>query len=824
MLILPNSATCWRGSGSRSSNPPLGVILPLMEHLRAEGRSLPSLRLVILSSDTLPETDYCRLVEDFGGTIRFVNCYGVTEATIDSCFYEGHPGSSATGGSAAIGRAFANTKLFVLDEQLRPCPVGVAGELFIGGGGLARGYLNRPELTMERFITTELAGTRRRLYRTGDLAFWLADGNLGFLGRGDDQVKVRGFRVEPGEIESRLRTHPAVRDVVVAVRQNGGANELVAYVVPSGEWSPSELRAHLLTELPDHMVPTWWMRIEEVPLSPNGKVDRRVLPIPDAETAAWSAPFVAPRTATEQAIARILGEVLQVGRVGVDSNFFELGGHSLKAMQVISRLHRKLGVKISLRDFLGHPTVAALALLTDREDWTRFSEIEPAPEAEHYELSHAQQRLWLLHQMGGASAYNMPHALLFDVPLDLDVLRRAFVTIIGRHEALRTAFILVDGEPRQKVCREVAFDLREVDLRAESDPEASARQLAAQEAMAPFDLTQSPLLRATVARLNAQRSLFLLTIHHIVGDGWSGNVLYREVLSLFDAYRRGEPNPLRPLRIQYKDFAMWQNRLRFEREEQYWLRKLAGAPERIALPYDFAPGEERGFEGDFLPAMLGPEMLRSLRAIAAARSTTVSNILLAIFKLLLFQLTNQRDFCVGISIANRNHPDLENILGFFVNILPIRTQFEEEMRFETLLDQVTQSTTEAFDHQDYPFDLLVRNLNPQRQTNRQPIVNVIYAFQNFEDVHIDVGFQNRVATGAARIPNGSAIEHAKPFGVFFKTSKFDLTLFVSEEPDGIGLTLEFDTALFRPESIRRYLLAFERFARMVCTQLSTATP
>ena len=797
-----------------------GLILPLMEHIRTEGLSLPSLRMIILSSDTLPEADYRLLVEDFGATMRIVNCYGVTEATIDSCFYEGHPGMSVTGASAAIGRPFANTKLFVLDEQFRPCPVGVAGELFIGGDGLARGYLNRPELTAERFITAEVAGARRRLYRTGDLAFWLADGNLGFLGRGDDQVKVRGFRVEPGEIESRLRAHPAVRDVVVAARQIGGANELVAYVVPAGDWSPTELRAHLLAELPDHMVPAWWMRIEQVPLSPNGKVDRRVVPAPDAETAAWSAPFVAPRNATEEAIARIWREVLQVARVGVNSNFFELGGHSLKAMQVISRLHRKLGVKISLRAFLDHPTVAALALLTGREECTRFSAIEPAPEAEHYELSHAQQRLWLLHQMGGASAYNMPHALLFDVLLDLDALRRAFVTIIERHEALRTAFVLVDGEPRQRVCREAAFDLREVDLRAEPDPEASARQLAAQEAMAPFDLTQPPLLRATVARLDAQRSLFLLTIHHIVGDGWSGNVLYREVLSLFDAFRRGEPDPLTPLRIQYKDFAMWQNRLRFEREERYWLGKLAGAPELLALPYDFAPGEERGFGGDFLSATLGPEVLRSLRAIATARSTTVSNVVLAILKLLLFQLTKQRDFCVGMSVANRNHPDLENILGFFVNILPIRTQFVEEMDFEALLEQVTQSTTEAFDHQDYPFDLLVRKLNPQRLTNRQPIVNVIYAFQNFEDVHIDLGFQNRAAAGAAGIPGGSAIEHARPFGVFFKTSKFDLTLFVSAEPDGIVLTLEFDTALFRPASIRRYLSTFERFARKVCNELT----
>ena len=791
-----------------------GVILPLMEHVRAE--DLPDLRLVILSSDTLPNSDYRRLSEDFGETTRVVNCYGVTEATIDSSFYEGPPLTGDAGISAPIGRPFANTKLYVLDGQMRPCPIEVAGELFIGGNGLARGYLNSPELTAERFITAEVGGVRRRLYRTGDLAFWLANGNLGFLGREDHQVKIRGFRIESGEIEIRLRTHPAVRDVVVAARQIGGSNELVAYVVPAADWSPAELRAHLLTQLPDHMVPAWWLRINHVPLSPNGKVDRRALPDPDVGIAAWSAPFVTPHGPAEERIARIWQEVLQFTRIGVDSNFFELGGHSLKAMQVISRMQRELGVKISLREFLEHPTVAALALLTHRGKQARFSEIRPAPEAEYYELSHAQQRLWLLHQMGGASAYNMPHAMLFDVPLDVDALRRAFAAVIERHEILRTAFIVVDGEPRQKVCRDVVFRLQEMDLTAERNPDASARRLAEEEAMEPFDLMQPPLLRATIARLDTQRALFLLTIHHIVGDGWSSNILYLEVLALFEAYCRGAPNPLTPLRLQYKDFAVWQNGQLFEREEHYWFEKLADVPERLTLPYDFAPGEERAFAGDFLSTTLDLEMLQSFRAIATARSTTVSNVVLAIFKLLLFQLTKQHDFCVGMSVANRNHPDLENIVGFFVNILPIRTQFVEDMDFEALLDQVTQSTTEAFDHQDYPFDLLVRRLNPHRSANWQPILNVMYGFQNFEDVHIDLGIQSRAPAADSHVATGSMIEHAQPFGIFFKTSKFDLTLFVCEERDGLALTIEFDTALFRSASIRRYLSVFERFARKVC--------
>jgi non-ribosomal peptide synthetase component F len=294
-------------------------------------------------------------------------------------------------------------------------------------------------------------------------------------------------------------------------------------------------------------------------------------------------------------------------------------------------------------------------------------------------------------------------------------------------------------------------------------------------------------------------------------------VFYREVLSLYRAYDRGESNPLKPLRIQYKDFAVWQNRQRFEREERYWVGKLAGAPERLALPYDFAPREEQNFEGDHQTLGLGPEILQDFRNIAAKCSTTVSNVVLATFNLLLFKISKQDDLCVGMSIANRNHPDLENILGFFVNILPIRTRFSGEMEFEALLRQVTQSTSEAFENQDYPFDMLVRKINPRRMSNRQPILNVIYGFQNYLDVNLDIGFH----TGAVplRLFDGNGgLEQAQSFDLSFKTSKFDLTLFVFEQDKGLNLTLEFDTALFRPESIRRYLSVFGRLARMVCKE------
>ncbi len=655
--------------------------IALVEQL---GAMRTCVRLAIVGGEALP-LDQVRLLHALNPAMKVYNEYGPTETTVGCAVKRIEPSDERV----LIGRPIDGAQIYILDELGMLAPIGVPGEIFIGGAGVARGYLGRPDLTAERFLENPF-WPGERVYRTSDIGLWLPDGNIDYLGRNDQQVKIRGHRVELGEIEDVLLRQAGVREAAVVVRSRDSA--LVAYVAGDGALDVEAIRVRIACVLPGYMVPAQFVRLDNLPLSPYGKIDRKALPEPGATS---RAAHTAPRTGSEERLLRVWREVLEVAEIGIDDNFFELGGHSLKAMQVSSRIHRELGIRIRLRDFMERPTIAALAARVDGAERAGFCAIEPAPEEEHYELSHAQQRLWLLHQMGGASAYNMPHALLFDVPLDLDALRRAFVTIIERHEALRTAFVLVNGEPRQKVCREVAFALREVDLRAEPDPEASARQLAAQEAPAPFDLTQPPLLRATVARLDAQRSLFLLTIHHIVGDGWSGNVLYREVLSLFDAYRRGEPDPLTPLRIQYKDFAVWQNRQRFEHEERYWLAKLDGAPERLELPYDFAPGEERGFQGDFEAVTLDLGILRSFRAIATARSTTVSNVVLAIFKLLLFQLAKQRDFCVGMSVANRNHPDLENILGFFVNVLPIRTQLSEDMDFEALLRQVTQSTTEA---------------------------------------------------------------------------------------------------------------------------------
>jgi len=404
----------------------------------------------------------------------------------------------------------------------------------------------------------------------------------------------------------------------------------------------------------------------------------------------------------------------------------------------------------------------------------------------------------------------MPEAYRLETEIDAAALEQAFRLLVARHEALRTAFIEVDGEPRQRILPAVPFHLTRLDLSGDPRAEERARAYADREAAAPFDLACPPLLRAALLTLGPRRAVFLFTMHHIVGDGWSGNVLYREVFALYAAARRGAPDPLPPLRIHYKDFAVWQKARGFENDERYWLQKLAGVPATLALPYDFTPGEERDFRGDAVTGEIDENTVAALRRLALTRKTTLANVVLAVFKLLLFQLTKREDLCIGVSVANRSHPDLESLIGFFVNILPIRVRLDEAMEFDVLLAEVVAACEEAFEHQDYPFDLLVQKLNPARAANRQPLLNVIYAFQNFADVHVAApGGGDRAGEAEAGRTQVRAFEHA------FKTSKFDLTLFVSDAGGKLQLTLEYDTGLFRAETAARYLALLARFARAV---------
>ena len=489
-------------------------------------------------------------------------------------------------------------------------------------------------------------------------------------------------------------------------------------------------------------------------------------------------------------------------------------------MQVASRIRRDLDRRVSLGDLLAHQTLADLAGLLETAGAADLALIEAAPAQADYALSHAQARLWLQHELDAKAAYNMPEALLIDERLDVPALSRAFGDLVARHEALRTAFIVVDGEPRQRVLDRVEASIRDVDLTGDVCAEATARRMAGDEAAVAFELARPPLVRAVLYRLGPTRHVFLLVMHHIVGDGWSMNVLYRELLALYAAYRTGAPNPLPDMPLQYKDFAVWQNRQDFSADERFWVTALDGAPDRVSLPYDRAPDGGRDFAGRTVEHRLSGETTDRLRALASAHDTTLSTIVLALFFLYLYQWTRQDDLCIGVSVANRSHPAIERLIGFFVNILPVRVGLSDQLELAELIRTVRDRATAAFEHQDYPFDLLVRRLRPTRVANRQPILNVIYAYQNFEDVTIDVGVRatpppdepsGDPLSGPSR-PNGG--EGIRSFAVPFETAKFDLTLFVTEMDDELLLSLEFDTSLFEARTAQRTLEALGRFADM----------
>lgn len=792
------------------------LLIPLMEYIYDQHVNISFLKLLLIGADTLAVEHYLTLRRRFGAHTRIVNAYGITETTIDTSFFEQTASNEILSQNMPIARPIlSNMECYVLDNRFSPLPLGVPGKLYIGGAGVARGYVNRPDLTAERFLPHPFK-PGERLYDTGDLARWLPDGNLEFLGRSDDQIKVRGYRVEPGEIENRLLRHPSVRNAIVTVKTIQGVNELAAFIEPQGVWNVTDLRDHLKSMLPEYMIPAYFVKVAHFALTPNGKIDRGALPEPDIANMERATRYVAPRSEVEEQLVHIWQNVLQAERIGVYDNFFESGGHSLKAMQIASRIHKIFGVKLNLAAFFADPTIASLAALLDLTQKQAYMNIESAPLQEHYELSHAQKRLWMLHYMGGETAYNMPDAIRFSGALDMEALRKALATLVARHETLRTAFVEVNGEPRQKIAAELTVSITEVDFSGAEDAEALAKEYVERDAVTAFDLTTPPLFRVSVLMLAPKAGVFVITMHHIIGDGWSGNVFFRELTALYSAYRQGRPNPLPPLRIQYKDFAVWQNQRNFEADERYWLEKLAGMPERIALQYDFPSPESRDFQGNSCETMVPAELTQALRDRATARNTTLSNVVLSIFTLFLFHLTKQNDLCIGVGAANRYHPDLEPLIGFFVNMLPVRVQVSADMEFDDLLDQIVTATYGAFEHQEYPFDLLIHVVNPAREANRQPLVNVVYGFQNFADVNVEIGDEHMQWTAVGNDDGGNV--DIKEFGMRFETSKFDLTLFVVESGDELRLLLEYDSALFRQDTIQQYLRILTRFVHLLASE------
>ena len=730
---------------------------------------------------------------------RLINEYGPTETVVGCCTYDAAREGDFTG-EVPIGRPIANTALYILDARLEPVPVGVRGELYIGGAGVARGYLNRPDLTSARFVESPFGGGGR-LYRTGDLARHRESGDLEFLGRLDDQVKLRGYRVELGEIEVALTRHAGVVEAAVLVREDTpGDKRLVAYLVPA-QPAPGalELRAYLKDRLPEYMVPAAFVTLDALPRTVNGKVDRRALHAPQAEATA-TREYVAPRGPIEEALAGIFAEVLKVPRVGTHDGFFELGGHSLLATQAAARIRDALGVGLPLRALFEAPTPAELALRVGLELRAGPVPAEPpltrVPRSGALPLSFGQERFWVLDQLDpGDPAYVVPATLRYRGPIDTRALERALGEIVRRHEILRTTYATVDGGPVQIIHDRVDVILPIEDLRGlpPAEREAITRRELAVEAARPFDLQAGPVLRARLLALQDDDHLLLLSMHHIVCDAWSSGVLRRELDALYDAFRAGRPSPLDELTIQYADYAHWERR-RFsgelaDRQLAYWEDELGGAPRALDLPTDKPRPPVASHRGGRRTFALGAPLSAALTELARREGATLFMTLLSAFAALIHRYTGQEDVPIGAPIANRARPEVEGLIGFFLNTLVIRARPAAELSFRELVRRVRETCLGAYAHQDMPFERLVQALDPARDLGRSPLFQIMFTL---------------IAAPAPAREAASTGLHASSGGAPSPTSRFDLSLGMGQQANGeIGGEIEYATDLFEPATIDR---------------------
>jgi amino acid adenylation domain-containing protein len=772
-------------------------VVPVM--LRAlvtepEFRRCSSLRMVYAGGEALE----CDLLETFRQhcTAPLCNLYGPTEVTIDSHFRVCGEESSAV---IPIGRPIFNTRCYVLDAHDNPSPIGVAGELCIGGAGLARGYLRRPELTAERFIASPFQ-TGDRLYRTGDRVRWREDGVIEFLGRIDHQMKLRGYRIEPGEIEAVLQADPAIRQSLVVVREDRpGDRRLVAYLVGQGI-DLDATRACLKARLPDYMIPGALVVLDSLPLTANGKVDRQALPVPGQ--AAGGPDYQAPRSPIETTLADIWADTLKLPRVGIHDNFFDLGGHSLLAAQTMNRINRELGMDVALRQVFDTPTVCGLAsavleqkLPGRRKAGTQAIAAAILPrqlQGEPCELSFAQNRLWLVEHLNPMPGnYNISRVYRISGALNPVAVQAALDALVARHEVLRTRLVQQGGAPRQVIDPQRAVEMQKLDARVcgEVDSATALDAFIRNTTRGAFDLSAGCMLRAGLARLGDAEWMLAITMHHIASDGWSMDVLDREFETLYAGFDSGSPAALPPLHLQYSDYSEWQRCWLsggvLEGQLGYWRERLRGLSP-LDLPADRPRPACLSYRGDLQRLDLPADLVAALKALARQHNATLYMVLLAAFQVLLMRYSGQEDIAVGTPVAGRNRPELEGLIGFFVNTLVMRGDLGGNPRFVDLLARTRQHALDAYAHQDLPFEKLVEALKPERDMSRNPLFQVMFVLQNTPEAGLRLpGLESE------RLPlhNG--------------TAKFDLSFSFTEAHGVLHGHIEYSSDLFDPGRIQR---------------------
>jgi len=775
------------------------------------GNQLGSLRICVCSGETLPASLGKKFHEQLPHT-RLINLFGSSEVAADvTCFEVTTLEGEA---SVPIGRPIANTQVYILTDELRPAAIGVPGEIYVGGEGLARGYLNHPEMTAERFVPNPFV-KGERLFRTGDAGRYQPDGNLEYRGRSDHQVKLRGFRIELGEIETTLKSHEHVEEAVVVLRsladQKDGEPFLVAYLTATGsDPSTAELRSYLRAKLPAYMVPSLFVKLERMPLTASGKLNR--LELPEPERADTAGEFVAPRTAVEAVLASIWAAELNLDRVSIEEDFFALGGHSLLLARIGARIREAFQLNLPLRKLFEASTIATLAKqieLAQRwdTDETELPLVAVSRDNGDNErvMSFAQERLWFFDQLEpGSAAYNISRAVKLQGPLNLDALRRSLTVLFARHEVLRSTFQNVDGRPVLKIVDEARpqITLSDLSLFSAAEREEATASFINEETAKAFDLSRGPLLQLALLKLNDEEQILVLTIHHIVSDGWSVGILLRELVAGYNANVNEQPLVLDTLPIQYSDYATWQRQYlsgsNLEKQMSFWRDELKDAPSQMNLPVDKARPAVRSSRGAREAVSLSLELSNSLKQLGRNEQATLFMTLLAAFQILLACVTGDDDIVVGSPTAGRSRPETEDLIGYFVNTIVLRTRVNDDLSFRQIVSQVRDHARGAFAHQDVPFEKLVDELGLPRTLEVNPLFQVWFVLQNalverqeWQDLEVE------------------------SINIESKVTRHDLQLSLWDAPGGLEGAFTYSTDLFEAKSIRRIAVQFRALLEAV---------
>ncbi|MBN2862737.1 MAG: amino acid adenylation domain-containing protein [Bacteroidales bacterium] len=753
----------------------LWLTSPLFNQLAEEAPSIfETLRYLLVGGDVLSPSHINRVRRECKG-LRIINGYGPTENTTFSLTFNIERDYE---NQIPIGYPIANSTVYVVGKNNELKPIGAWGELVVGGDGVGRGYLKRPELTAEKFVDNPFE-PGARMYHTGDMARWLSDGSVEFGGRIDQQVKIRGFRIELGEIENRILMVDGVKETIVTVREdNRGVKYLCSYYSSDTEVTPGEIREKIQNELPAYMIPSFFVKMDKLPLNVNGKVDRKALPVPEEEPSGI-VEYEPPRDEVEEKLVLIWQDILGIERIGIRDNFFELGGHSLKATIAVSRIMKELGKEVPLREIFARPRIKEMGEYIRNTHDTEFNRIDEAEKRDFYPVSSAQKRMYVLSMLeGNGTGYNISGIMEIVGEIDGDRFRETIGKLIERHEAFRTGFELINDEPVQKI-----YDSIEPDVVVEELNEDEIEK-AVEEFVRPFDLSKPPLLRVKLASISNKQHLLMFDVHHIISDGTSMEIVSEEFANLYNG------NELPDLRIHYKDFALWQNKISkteyWKKQEKFWLSRFEGELPILNLAGDYTRPKIQSFEGAVVQITADEDLTRGIERLARESKSTVYMILLAVYNVLLAKYSGQEDIIVGTPTAGRPHADLEGVIGMFVNTLAMRNYPEGHKRFSEFLNEVKENSIGAFENQDYQFEDLVESLEVRRDTSRSPLFDTMFALQN-------IPVQEKSIEGM----------EMRPYTREERTAKFDLFVEAFQIGQEIRMNFEYCTKIFKKETIER---------------------